>query len=98
MADSTSLPTSDAIPKRKLDARVRNFRDTTMVAGREEAFELSDTAAFVWRLLDDRRSIADIAALLAAEYEVDQQTATQDISELLAMLARAGMVTFRDAD
>lgn len=94
MPDTVEPPAADAVPRRKLDARVRNYRNVTLVAGPTQALELSETAAFIWRSLDDRRSVAEVAALLRAEYDVDEATALADVSELLADLAAAGIVTY----
>jgi hypothetical protein len=94
MTDEIAPPAPTSVPKRRLDARVRNYRGVTMVAGGDESFELSETAAFVWRSLDDSRSVDDIARLLEAEYEVDHDTALADVSELLVVLARAGVLTY----
>jgi HEAT repeat protein len=94
MTDETAPPTPASVPKRRLDARVRNYRGVTMVAGGDESFELSETAAFVWRSLDDERSVDDIARLLGDEYDVDHETALTDVTELLTVLARAGVLTY----
>jgi hypothetical protein len=82
------------VPCRSLDARVRNYRGVTMVAGPTQALELSETAAFVWRSLDEGRSVAAIAALMADAYDVDERTAGGDVVELLTELAAVGVVTY----
>lgn len=87
---------TDRVPRRKLDSRVRNYRDSLLVAGPQQAFKLSDTAAFVWRSLDGERTVADVARLVAAEYDVDYATALSDVDELLETLTTAGIVAFRD--
>lgn len=80
------------VPRRRLNARVRNFRDRTMVAGSSQPLELSESAAFIWRLMDGRRSVGDLADALCAEYEVDRDTAVADVTELVGALHDVGVV------
>ena len=94
MSDDLTLPDAASVPRRALDTRIRNFRGTVLVARGDTAFELSETAGVVWRGIDDRRSAGELARLLCAEYDVDYATALEDVSELLAGLARAGIVTY----
>lgn len=94
MAGPTGLPSATSVPRRALDARTRNFRKVTLVAGPTQALELSETAAFIWKAVDDRRSVAEIAGLVATEYAVDEATARDDVVELLAELAAVGVVTY----
>jgi coenzyme PQQ synthesis protein D (PqqD) len=86
---------TDAVPCVRLDVRVRNLRGQLLIARREHALELSDSAGFVWRQLDGRRTVAEIGELLAAEYRIDQQTAIDDTRDVLAVLAGYELVTFR---
>lgn len=49
--------------------------------------ELNETASFVWKQLDGRRSGAEIATSLAAEYDVKPEDALGDIETLVEELA-----------
>lgn len=49
--------------------------------------ELNETASFVWKRLDGRRSGAEIATSLAAEYDVKPEDALGDIETLVEELA-----------
>ena len=49
--------------------------------------ELNETGSFVWKQLDGRRPAAEIAAGLAAEYDVRLEDALRDIETLLGELA-----------
>lgn len=49
--------------------------------------ELNETASFVWKQLDGRRSGAEIATSLAAEYDVKLEDALSDIETLVEELA-----------
>jgi hypothetical protein len=48
--------------------------------------ELNETGSFIWRQVDGRCSAADIAALLAANYEVPLENALTDTEALLQQL------------
>jgi hypothetical protein len=48
--------------------------------------ELNSTGSFIWKHADGRRSVEEIARLLAAEFAVDQATALADTRALVAEL------------
>ncbi|MER8235553.1 PqqD family protein [Streptomyces sp. NPDC094049] len=82
-----------SVPTLRLDARIRNIRGKVMIAGPAQAFELSETAAFIWKQIDGSNTVAQIGRLLAAEYEVDEATAVEDTAEVVAELAAGNIVT-----
>jgi Coenzyme PQQ synthesis protein D (PqqD) len=90
--DSGLVIPAEAQPRRSLDARTRNFRGTLLVASREQALQLSDVAAAVWRLADGKRTFADIAQTIAREHSADVEQVAADIRELLLELVAAGLV------
>ena len=55
-------------------------------------FRLNRTAALVWRSVDGRRDVADIAALVAATYRVPQARVQRDTNTCLRLLAAQGLV------
>lgn len=85
---------AEAVPVFALDVRVRNRGGQLTVGRGAESYELSDTAAAVWRLIDGERDVAAIAAAIAAEYEVEPDVVRADVAELLAELASWGAVEF----
>ena len=60
-----------------------------------EYFALNDVGGLVWDLCDGSRSVADLADLISAEFEVDKSTALTDALELLESLAGVGLVVER---
>jgi Coenzyme PQQ synthesis protein D (PqqD) len=60
-----------------------------------EYFALNDVGGLVWDLCDGSRSVADVAELISAEFEVDKSTALTDALELLENLAGVGLVIER---
>ena len=49
-------------------------------------FPLTDTAAFIWDILPDAPDEEYIVNKLLGEYEVDKETAENDVSEFLSKL------------
>jgi Coenzyme PQQ synthesis protein D (PqqD) len=85
----------DTVPTTNLDARVRNFQGKLFVAGPTQVLELTETASFVWKQIDGRRSVRELAAALSSEYDVDVDTATDDVAELVDELVDVGVVTVK---
>jgi hypothetical protein len=56
-------------------------------------YTLSPVAARIWSLLDGVRTVEEIAEALAGEFDVDAATAAGDVSELLADLASASLIS-----
>lgn len=76
----------DAVPARRLDARIRNVGGTILVAGPREVLELTETAAFVWNRIDGDLTIRQLGQALADEFDVGVDTATDDVAELVEEL------------
>lgn len=57
-----------------------------------EFFSLTGTAREIWLLIDDQRSMSDIAAQLAARYGGDADPIAADVAQFLAHLTEAGLV------
>lgn len=54
--------------------------------------ELNETASFIWKLASEGRNLAEIVRSLSAEYRVDAALAKADAEELLAVLAKKGLL------
>ncbi|MEU3499427.1 PqqD family protein [Streptomyces hundungensis] len=90
---STAGPvTAESIPSVRPDIRVRKIRGTLVVAVPEQAFELAETTAFIWKRIDGVLTVGGIGELLAREYEIDVETAVEDTIEVLAELVEYGAV------
>ncbi|MFN2472196.1 MAG: pyrroloquinoline quinone biosynthesis peptide chaperone PqqD [Gaiellaceae bacterium] len=50
-------------------------------------FLLNEVGARVWALCDGKRSVTDIVAVLASEYDASEDTLARDVQELLDELA-----------
>lgn len=77
--------------------------DTILVAVRgelarlERLHVLNSVGEFIWGLLDGHRSVADVSADVTANFDVDAATAFRDVTEFLADLEDAGLVTCESA-
>jgi len=58
----------------------------------ESIFVLSPVAARIWALLDQAVSLDAIVDAICAEFEVDRDTASTDVNELLESLELASLV------
>jgi len=58
----------------------------------ESIFVLSPVAARIWSLLDRAVSAGEIIDIICSEFEVDRETATADVTELLESLELASLV------
>lgn len=55
-------------------------------------YVLNETGAQIWRLIDGRRSLADIGDVLAQEYNVRPETVEADLLEIIGKLEELGML------
>jgi hypothetical protein len=51
-----------------------------------QVHELNETAALVWMRADGAQSVEEIAADIAAEFDVSCEAARKDVAELIAQL------------
>ncbi len=67
----------------------REIDDVTVIISPNDSVmrELNDTASFLWRNIDGYRCAADLAALLAENYEVTLDIALTDTQSLLEEMA-----------
>jgi len=62
----------------------------------EVYYGLDGVGARVWELLSEPRAVSDVAAAIAAEYEVEADTAERDLLALLDELAGRRLVEVHD--
>jgi Coenzyme PQQ synthesis protein D (PqqD) len=67
-------------------ALVLNLSDVTF-------FEFNPTARDILKLLDGQHSLQQVAGSLTDEYEINLETALQDVIELTQELAEQGIIT-----
>jgi Coenzyme PQQ synthesis protein D (PqqD) len=95
--DGVPQPQPGLVAVPRLDVQARR-RDGVLHVGLDGVtFELSESAGLIWRRMDGRRTVAELAELLAQEYEIDRETALADVTETLLQLAAGGLLSFRPA-
>ena len=55
-------------------------------------YQLDRVGTFVWRRLDGRRRLAEVAAEIAAHYRIDERQAAADLLELVRELDAEGLI------
>ncbi|WP_327749789.1 PqqD family protein [Streptomyces europaeiscabiei] len=96
MSDA-ALRSPDAVPRRALGIRIRRVNGDFLIGEEDRALLLTDVARLIFASLDGRRSISDVAHLVANEYAVDEDEALQDVREFLDDLTDKGIVAWKDA-
>ena len=55
-------------------------------------FALNELGAFIWDLLPDVETEAEIVSAVLKEYDIDEATAEQDVSEFVSQLKEMGIL------
>ena len=81
-------------PKQRAGLVVRDSEDEVVVLDKQRdlVHQLNPTAAFIWLRCDGDHSVGQIAEELAEAFEVDPDTARQDIESTVGQLADLGLV------
>ena len=68
---------------------VNPFSDTVAMT---QVYSLNETAAWLWQQMEGKEfTIVDMVAVLQEEYEVDEETATADLTELTQQWIAPGL-------
>ena len=59
---------------------------TGNVAQMSELFTLNETARFIWQNITENTTIADIEYLMTNEFDIDTETAKEDIEKFMKQL------------
>lgn len=59
----------------------------------DQLHSLDETGSFIWRAIDGRSAVSDIADRLCAEYDVDRSRAETDILAFLSSLEDKNLIT-----
>jgi len=77
----------------KLAARKVGGEMVILSAEDSSLFLLNEVGTAIWEATDGHRSIQAIADVLCAEYDVDRATALADVTEFIASLTAAGILS-----
>ncbi|MEI9997379.1 MAG: PqqD family protein [Rhizomicrobium sp.] len=78
-----------AVARVRADCEVKEFERGILIA---PDIALNDTAAFVFRALDGKRSVIDVANAVAGAYAVGREEAVEDVIAILEHLEESGVV------
>jgi len=56
---------------------------TGNIADMDSIFILNETGAFIWEQIDGAKSVEEIIGLVVDEFEIDRETATNDVLDFL---------------
>lgn len=77
--------------RRDLFGKVLGF---VVAAPLTKKVSLDDMGSFVWNLCDGKRSVREIASLLAGKYRLNRREAVLSLTTFLRSLGRKGLVGF----
>lgn len=81
-------------PKRRVDVNVRMVDGEVVVLDRQSDLihQLNHTASYIWDRCDGQSTVAEIANQLAAAFQVDADTAVQDVATTIRQLQSLGLL------
>ena len=53
------------------------------IADMNSVYTLNETGAFIWELIDGKRSVEELIAAVTSEYDIEKKTATKDVFSIL---------------
>ena len=62
-----------------------------------QATVLNPVAARLWELADGKRAVAELIDTIVVEYDVKPAVAEEDAREFFGVLAKRGLLSYRDA-
>jgi len=86
--------TTDSVPRKPLDVRIRKSKSKFLIARGNEVRDLSPTAESIWREIDGKATVRDISRIIAGEFDVELDVVLVDTLELLDGLSDAGLVDY----
>ncbi len=80
MTDLKSVPHhSPNIVTRKTGTEYVLVPIANNIADMNSVYTLNETGAFIWELIDGKRSVEEIIGFLTREYEIDEESASKDV-------------------
>lgn len=77
---------------RYADVRYSKVAGKNVIARKNNAFELNETAMQIWILLDGKKTKSEIISNIAMDYSIDAETISTDVDELLAALTKLDLI------
>jgi hypothetical protein len=87
MMDLHSVPTrSSSVVTRKTGNEYVLVPVTDNIADMDSVYTLNETGAFIWEQIDGSRTIAQIITLLTVEFDIDDNSAKEDVIDFLTKM------------
>ena len=61
---------------------------TNNIADMNSVYTLNETGAFIWELIDGKRSVEEIIIKLTNEYDIDKQNAESDVFTFIENMSK----------
>ncbi len=73
---------------------VRNIGDglVIMAPSGDTTHSLEDIGAFIWTQLDGKRTLQDVLVAVLADYDIDEDTAREDLTNFITQMLTAGLI------
>lgn len=73
---------------------VRNIGDglVIMAPSGDTTHSLEDIGAFIWNQLDGQRTLQDVLAAILVDYDIDEETAREDLQNFISQMLTAGLI------
>jgi hypothetical protein len=94
IAANRVLRRSDEVVCRQVGAESILVPIRQNVGNLDFVYTLSPVAARIWTLIDGKRTLGDVVAVIVDEYDVSRETAEADVRELVTDLAGVSLITF----
>jgi methyltransferase-like protein len=59
---------------------------TDNIADMDSVYTLNETGAFIWEQIDGKKSAEEIISAMTEEYDIDKDTATEDVLQFIAKM------------
>jgi hypothetical protein len=77
---------SPSIVTRKTGSEYVLVPVTDNIADMDSVYTLNETGAFIWELIDGKRTLNEIIQVLISEYDIPEDTAIKDVFEFVQNL------------
>ena len=85
MADLKAVPLrSPSVVTRKTGNEYVLVPVADNIADMNSVYTLNETGSFLWELIDGENNIEDMIEALIREYDIDEQSATNDVFEFIS--------------
>jgi len=61
----------------------------------ENGIALNETATFIWKLCDGKRTINEIISIMVDKYDVERKVAEKDIVDCIKILVKNGAIRLK---